>query len=122
MKRSTVSTPGLLASSDLSDAMRLHRQGTERRATISKIRKQFKTLSAIEAPVTFNRQTFAAIAKDAPTFSKNFDSQKDLDNVGLLQAETKVDLRSHLSIVADSAKVEVWLITPALMEIMPPHV
>ena len=31
----------------------------------------------------------------------------------------KKDLKSMLSIVADSAEVEVWLITPALMEIMP---
>ena len=76
LKRSTASTPGLLASGDLSDAMRLHRQGTERRATITKIRKQFKSLKTIDGTTpSFNRTSFAAVATNAPTFSKNFDSR-----------------------------------------------
>ena len=39
-----------------------------------------------------------------------------------LDKQLKIDLRSQLSVVADSGQVEVWVVKPDVLDLMPPHI
>ena len=48
--------------------------------------------------------------------------QSEVNNFMKLDKQLKIDLRSQLSVVADSGQVEVWVVKPDVLDLMPPHI